>query len=181
MADVMILWYDIADYPSAGAWEVNCCQGSRMGMPPLRSGTSGELYFDPDDPSIPGCGQSVNVTLMAEIDEADPVTALLLNFTFDNTCLEITDAVGNTANWTSGVTIQNLESVNENGSLTISANVGTNSGITGTIEVVTLTLKCINCEGCTCPLDLTLGEYTTEMLETVLPDLNDGSFTCGSS
>jgi hypothetical protein len=26
MADVMILWYDIADYPSAGAWEINCCE-----------------------------------------------------------------------------------------------------------------------------------------------------------
>jgi hypothetical protein len=26
MADVMILWYDIADYPSAGAWEIACCE-----------------------------------------------------------------------------------------------------------------------------------------------------------
>jgi hypothetical protein len=25
MADVMTLWYDIADYSTSGAYEVNCC------------------------------------------------------------------------------------------------------------------------------------------------------------
>ena len=27
MTDVMTLWYDFADYPSVGAYEVNCCGG----------------------------------------------------------------------------------------------------------------------------------------------------------
>ena len=26
MTDVMTLWYDIADYPSVGAYEVGCCE-----------------------------------------------------------------------------------------------------------------------------------------------------------
>jgi hypothetical protein len=90
---------------------------------PIMAQEDNTLYFNPNDISL--ChGRSVETDLMAEIDAQNPVIRTLITFTFDNTCIVITDAVGNTADWSGGVTIPDLDWINEHGSLTISATVG---------------------------------------------------------
>ena len=158
---------------------------SLMVMPAAAS-PGNVLYFDPDPAGVPECCQTVEVTIMAESDVA--LTATLLTFTFDNTCLNVVDAVGNLDDWYA-VTIQDLDvsldevdcdSINEAGEMVISTTVGLSPALeAGTYEIATVWLHCINCDGCTSALHWTVGEYTDDMFMTIYPDLDDGAFTCG--
>jgi hypothetical protein len=148
---------------------------------PATAAVNNAVYFDPNPAVVAQCCQSVDVKLMVNIAAANPAAATRIIFSFDNTCLEITEAVGNTADWDK-VTIPELDemdSVNTAGSMTITSSVGEAAALSGTYEIATLTLHCINCDGCTSALDLTLGEYTTEIMETIDAVLMDGEFTCG--
>jgi hypothetical protein len=133
------------------------------------------LHFDPDESST-SCGQSVEVVLVADIDEQNPVIATKTLFTFDKNCLEMINVVGNTADWPGGVTMQDLGWINENGSILITTNMGLNPGLTGSVPIATITLRGKNCAGCTSSLHLSQGEYTTSSMETIYPELDDGTF-----
>jgi hypothetical protein len=142
---------------------------------PATASPGNVLYFDPTPAGVSGCGESVDVKIMAESDVA--IIATQLVFTFDTTCLNITNTVGNTADWKGGVTFSS--NYNTTGEITITSTVGLNPAIpAGTVEIATLTLECMNCDGCTSALEWTLGKYTNSSYATVYPDPVDGSFSC---
>ncbi len=139
--------------------------------------TQNTLYFIPDSGSLPGYGESIDIDLMADINEANPVIATSVNITFDPNCVEITNWAADTTVWTGGATSTATWSL-PHGFLTIS--VGSDPAVTGSVPMGTLTLHCNSTEDCETCLKFSSGEYTTKEMETLYPTLNDGMFSCAS-
>ena len=154
---------------------------SLMAVPAMAEGGN-VVYFTPDPAEAPECGQNVEVTLMAQIDTDNAATTADIIFTFDNTCLEITNVVDNTADWQGGIYYSDLPEVNAAGEMHIAPAVGKNPAISGAIPVVTLSIRCIECGGACAhsALDLTEGTYWDALMMEVHPDLDDGEFTCSA-
>jgi hypothetical protein len=153
---------------------------------PAAASPGNVIYFSPDPAEVPQCCDTVEVKIMAESDV--PLTATLLTFSFDNTCLEIVDAAGNTADWylvtipelDIGLDAVDCDAINAAGEMTISTSVGLSPALApGTYLIATVWLHCIDCAGCTSVLDLTEGEYTDDMFTSHYPTLEDGDFSCG--
>jgi hypothetical protein len=140
--------------------------------------TQNTLYFIPDSGSLPGYCESIDIDLMADINEANPVIAASVNITFDPNCVEITNWAGDTTVWTGGVTSTAAGSL-PHGYLTITtARMG---GVSGSLSIGTLTLHCNSTEDCETCLKFSSGDYyTTKEMETLYPTLNDGIFSCAS-
>lgn len=139
--------------------------------------TQNTLYFIPDSGSLPGYCESIDIDLMADINEANPAIATSVNITFDPNCVEITNWAGDTTVWTGGVTSTATGSL-PYGYLTITtARMG---GVSGSLGIGTLTLHCNSTEDCETCLKFSTGEYTTKEMETLYPTLNDGVFSCAS-
>jgi hypothetical protein len=154
---------------------------SMMVVPAMAEGGN-VVYFTPDPAEAPECGQNVEVTLVAQIDTDNAATTADIIFTFDNTCLEITNVVDNTADWQGGIYYSDIPELNANGEMHIAPAVGKNPPICGAIPVVTLSIRCIEC-GPACAsstLDLTEATYWDEFMMEVHPTLDDGEFNCGA-
>lgn len=133
------------------------------------------LYFSTDNGSVPGHCESIDIDLIADVDELNPVVAISVNITFDPNCVEITNWAGNTAIWTGGATNTASWSL-PHGFLTITT-IRMES-ISGNLNLGTLTLhnKCTeDCETC---LKISTGEYTTKNMETLYPIFNNEIFNC---
>ncbi len=133
------------------------------------------LYFSTDNGSVPGNCESIDIDLIADVDELNPVIATSVNITFDPKCIEITNWAGNTAIWTGGTTNTSAWSL-PHGFLSITT--VRMAKISGNLNIGTLTLhrKCTEeCETC---LKFSTGEYTTEGMETLHPIFNNEIFNC---
>ena len=137
--------------------------------------TQNTLYFIPDSGSLQGYCESIDIYLMADINEANPVIATSVNITFDPNCVEITNWAADTTVWTGGATSTATWSL-PHGYLTITT--AKMEGISGSLGIGTLTLHCNSTEDCETCLKFSTGEYTTKDMETLYPILNDGMFSC---
>jgi len=139
--------------------------------------TQNTLYFIPDSGSLPGYCESIDIALMADINEANPVIATSVNITFDPNGVEITNWTLD-GGWNSGMA-SSAWSI-PLGFITISTSVGSNPAVTGSVPMGTLTIHCNSTEDCETCLKFSSGEYTTKEIETLDPALNDGMFSCAS-
>jgi len=136
--------------------------------------TSDLVYFNPKDSSAPS-GETVDVDLMAAINESDQLNAISIKFEH-TTCVDIVGWTGNTAVWTGGMT----NSTPSPGTYMVTGAVKPGDPLaSGVVKVGTLMFKCNSTEYCVSPLNFTVVVYTsgTTMYERT-PPVQNGTFTC---
>ena len=137
--------------------------------------TQNTMYFSIDGGSVPVHCESIDIDLMADVNESNPIVAISVNITFDPNCVEITNWAGNTNIWTEGTT-STISSSLQDGYLFITA-IRMES-ISGDLSIGTLTLRNKSNEDCGTDLNFSTGEFTTGDLETLYPSFNNDIFNC---
>ena len=138
--------------------------------------TENVLYIVPQHSSTPYCN-NVDVNLMADVNESNPIIATAVNVTFDPNCIEITNWAGNSSIWTGGTTSTIAWSIPHGFIKITTAKMG---GVSGSLNLGTLTLHCNSTGYCKSNLNFAIGEYTKEDMETIYPEVQNGTFTCGT-
>ena len=140
--------------------------------------TDNVLYFNPDNISVSGYSNSVDVQVMADISESNPASATSINITFDPGCVDVTNWALD-AGWNSGLD-SSAWSI-PYGFITISTSAGANPPASGSVPLGTLTLHCNDTEGCCGSwLNFALAEYTNASdMATIVAATDDGTFMCG--
>ena len=137
------------------------------------------LYFNPDNSTVSGYHQSIDVDIMAYVNESNPITATDVNFTFDPNCVNITNWVNNSEVWKGGSTCT-LWSV-PLGYVHITTSVGENPAVNGTLKIGTITLQCNSTACCESYLNFTNSSFVKEGGGLVYPTLDNGTFSCNDT
>jgi parallel beta-helix repeat protein len=138
--------------------------------------TGNLLYFSPDTSTVPGYCYSVDVDVMARVNESNPITATDVYITFDPGCINITNWVNNSGVW-NGSTCP-LWSVPQ-GYVHITT-VGENPALNGTVNIGTLTIHCNNTTCCGTSLNFTSQcMFIKGDSGFIYPERDNGSFLCG--
>ena len=139
-----------------------------------------QLYFNPDTSTLPGYCSSVDVDVMAYVNDSNPVTATDVNITFDPNCVNITNWINNSDVWQGGSTCT-LWSV-PLGYVHITTTVGENPAVNGTVKIGTLTIHCNNTTCCGTTLNFTeQSSYIKEGGGSIYPERDNGSIQCGGA
>jgi len=140
--------------------------------------TDNVLYFNPDNSSVSGYCSSVDVQVMADISESNPISATSINITFDPSCGDVTNWALDSG-WNGGMDSSAWSL--PLGFITISTSVGANPAKSGSVPLGTLTLHCNDTNGCCGSwLNFTLAEYTqADPVITIVAATDNGTFMCG--
>ena len=142
------------------------------------------VYFVPEDSSASYCN-SVDIDLMAEVNEATAIIAADVDIVFNGDCVEIANWVGNSTIWQGGTTFSypGDQPTPPYRKVKISSSMGSYyppiPGLNGTLHIGTLTLHCNCTEYCETGLDFTYAHYSNATgYASAEPAAQNGTFTC---
>jgi len=130
--------------------------------------TENKLYFVPDNSSVLGSGDYVDVDIYTDINESNSASSGQFNIEYDPNCVENYPSFTAATDWNT-VTYSNAPGI-----CYFTTSVGLNPAVNGTIKVGTLTLRSnTTCGGCF--LNFTDASYTGG----VIPEIDNGTFISG--
>jgi len=143
--------------------------------------TENIVYLVPDNSSVPGYPDCVNIVIYTDINETDSAIASSFDITYDPSCIKDFPTFDSTGSgWLvgsgAGITYSNPAS----GLCRFTTTVGPNPPVNGSVKVGTLNVCCNDTGGCCgCFLNITNAKYTKPNMATIVPAIDNGTFICG--
>ena len=136
--------------------------------------TANMLLFVPDNSSVSGYAECVDVDIYTDINETDQARATTFNIEYDPNCIADYPVWTAGTDW-HGVTYSSMAP----GICRFTTSVMLNPPISGHIKVGTLTICCNSSTCCNSPLNFTNACYTRGDMTGTVPAIDNGVFMCG--
>ena len=136
--------------------------------------TANMLLFVPDNSSVSGYAECVDVDIYTDINETDQARATTFNIEYDPNCIADYPVWTAGTDW-HGVTYSSVAP----GICRFTTSVMLNPPISGHKKVGTLTICCNSSTCCNSPLNFTNACYTSGDMTGTVPAIDNGVFMCG--